>query len=77
MEAIEFYNNQLQFDLERLLSYDKPFESVKRYFDESQEIPMYVLDISDNSYFYDNAIDRDMDMKKYIIMVGVLAEIWL
>jgi hypothetical protein len=58
----KFSNNQIAFDIEKLKSFDNP-EIVCSY-DESQEEPMFILDVNDESYFYINEIDRDADCEK-------------
>ena len=60
-------NQQLQFDLERLLSYDEYcYSDITTDYVEGEG---YVLDIKDNSYFYDNEEDRDFDDKKFMELV--------
>ena len=52
-------NKQLQFDLEKLLSYDEYcYSDITTDYDEKLG---YILDIKDNSYFYNNEEDRDSD----------------
>ena len=55
----QFKNKQLQFDLERLLSYDC-YSYVEITTDYDKELG-FILDIKDNSYFYESEFDRDLD----------------
>lgn len=60
-------NQQLQFDLEKLLSYDEYcYTDVTTDFDENLG---YILDIKDNSYFYENEEGRDFDDKLFMELV--------
>jgi hypothetical protein len=61
-KTYKFLNNQITFDLIRLKSFDNP-EIVCSY-DDSQEEPMFILNVNDESYFYINEIDRDADCEK-------------
>lgn len=65
MDAI---NKQLQNDLERLLSYDDYCytDITTDYYPELG----YILDIKDNSYFYVNEIDRDIDDSFIMKLIG-------
>ena len=55
----QFKNQQLQFDLERLLSYDEySYTDITTDYDN---LLGYILDIKDASYFYNNEADRDFD----------------
>jgi len=59
----QFKNKQLQFDLERLLSYDEYcYSDITTDYVEGIG---YVLDIKDNSYFYNSESDRDFDDKGF------------
>jgi hypothetical protein len=56
-----FKNNQLQFDLKKILNYeDWCYTDITTDFVEGSG---FVLDIKDNSYFYTNEEDRDFDDK--------------
>jgi len=55
----QFKNNQLQNDLEKLLDYDDYlYTDITTDYDSELG---YILDIKDNSYFYENEADRDFD----------------
>ena len=54
-----FKNQQLEFDLERLLSYDN-YCYTDITTDNDKELG-FILDIKDNSYFYESETDRDLD----------------
>jgi hypothetical protein len=60
-------NQQLQFDLEKLLSYDG-YSYTDITTDYTEELG-YILDIKDNSYFYDNEEDRNFDDNKFMELV--------
>lgn len=57
----EIKNNQLKNDVEKLLDYDYfSYTDITTDYDINLG---YILDISDNSYFYENESDRDNDDK--------------
>jgi len=59
MESPQFKNSQLQFDLEKILSYDDwCYTDITTDFSNGLG---FILDIKDNSYFYLNKSDRDLD----------------
>lgn len=62
MNAI-FNNNTLNFDLEKIQSYSVISAIIEK--DENLEQP-YILDVNDNSYFYENAKERNQDFNKLI-----------
>ena len=56
---MEAYNQQLQNDLEKLLSYDSYcYTDITTDYDKDLG---YILDVKDNSYFYVNKSERDFD----------------
>ena len=55
-------NLQLQQDIEKLLSYDDYcYSDITTDYDENLG---FILDIKDNSYFYENEADRNLDDSK-------------
>lgn len=60
-------NKNLEFDLERLLSYDEySYTDISTDYDEDLG---YILDIKDSSYFYINCKDRDEDDSKFMNLI--------
>lgn len=60
----DFYNSNLNFDLEKILSYDLPVKIIKN-FDLDLDYP-YILQVQDNDFFYPTKKERNKDYKKLI-----------
>jgi len=66
---MEATNKQLQNDLEKLLSYDEYcYTDITTDYDKDLG---FILDIKDNSYFYENETDRDFDDS---LLMGLLKD---
>lgn len=70
-----FKNQQLTFDLPKILEYDKPVNLFADY--DSNLITPYILTVQDNSYFYINQKDRDDDfvLLKLVVPMETLFKI--
>jgi hypothetical protein len=67
-EVIRFFNNDLNFDIEKILSFDRPL-AIAKDFDDNLDYP-FVLDVQDTSYFYVNSLDRDSDYDALIELLN-------
>lgn len=56
-----FNNNQLNFDLEKIMDYSVVSAIIDK--DKNLDYP-YILEINDNSYFYVSAKERNEDFRK-------------
>jgi hypothetical protein len=59
---MEFHNNDLQFELEKIKSFDAPITVAKAYEEELNN--HYAIDVEDSSYWYAEQDDRDEDFEK-------------
>lgn len=59
MKTPQFKNSNLQRDLKKLLEYDEYcYSDITTDFTDDLG---FILDIKDNSYFYENEVDRNFD----------------
>jgi len=57
----KFYNNNLNFDLEKISSYDEV--DIEMDYDKNL-VDKYIIRVNDNSYFYRERVDRNSDFDK-------------
>lgn len=62
METIKFNNNDLTFEVDKILSFDTPI-IVSKNVDWTLNYP-YILEVEDSSYFYAEEKERDQDFDK-------------
>ncbi len=62
METVVFNNGDLNFEIEKIKSFDAPI-SISKEFDSNLDYP-YAIDIEDSSYFYPEQEERDEDYEK-------------
>ncbi len=58
----KFKNGDLNFDIEKIKSFDVPIVVAKAY-DKNLDYP-FAIDVEDNSYFYAEQKERDEDFEK-------------
>lgn len=61
MENIIFNNKDLQFEIDKIVSFDPPITVSKEY-DGNLDNP-FVLDVEDNSFWYSEQKERDEDFE--------------
>lgn len=59
---VKFNNGDLTHDIEKIVSFDPPI-TVSKGFDGELDF-LYILDVGDNSYFYQYADERNEDFNK-------------
>jgi hypothetical protein len=62
IEKVDFKNQDLSFDIEKIESFDLPITVAKAY-DKNLEYP-FAIDVEDGSYFYAEQKERDKDFEK-------------
>lgn len=62
--AVEkLHNQQLYFDIEKITTYDNPIVNSNTHPDSDTGEMQYIIEIADNTYFYESAQERNEDIK--------------
>jgi len=62
IQFIDFNNQDLRFDIQKIQSFDTPI-TVSKSYEETFNYP-YALDVEDTSYWYAEKNERDEDFEK-------------
>jgi hypothetical protein len=58
MKKFSFNNGDLQNDIEKIMTYS--ILGIDKNQDDNLDLP-YIIDVNDNSYFYKNVLERNID----------------
>jgi hypothetical protein len=67
--TMKFNNGDLNFDLQKILSFDTPITVSKNY-DSNLDYP-FALDVEDTSYWYSEQKERDEDFEKLKLVIPI------